>query len=326
METSEITATLQDGFPNLKFWRNKDPNHIYQVSFNYIFEINSDDMIFAGLFDWTGAKIYNLQADWIPWEYSVHEYGERTTVTISSEHFSEIGKIEFQFHIFYNDQINYHDPTYYYSNVTYNIKGLTEIKVDININGWNYEDFAEDTTGLALHVKVKEISNNYKIKLGKNINIPEEFFTVEDISPLEITNRTSEPDKHGIIFTGRRDIPTAFFSWMPEIDLYSKENAQSLYKHNNTFRCTATAASFGLDLSFGENLEFGKDYANLYLVYPIYGEINNPLYSHDPIIGIWTDAPSLSSFSCLGLISLPIIAIFIMRIRERSEKTRRKRV
>ncbi len=306
IETPDLRVKLLSGRPDIFFWaKNRTENYrkiaVFHVGFHYIAELFGDDLVIDDRTELSG-KTYNLASSLIEWELTIENFTNEIRATQTSSALDNGATISFVYHIYLEDIVVTQELNE--TTVTYSAKALSEVKFDIIINNWN---FSEGATGLAFHVKIHELMYRHRVRNGDKLNNPEEHMRL-NVSELARTNRTHDPTQHGIEFYDDKDLRTGYFAWTPEADVFD-ENGTYL----DTVNCTASAASYGYDADFGKGKHFGKEFINLFLVYPNFGDGNTLV--HDPIVGV--DDTERTSASLISLLTLPIIAFTIIAIQRR---------
>ncbi|NPD90211.1 MAG: hypothetical protein HGN29_15980 [Asgard group archaeon] len=307
IETPDIKVKLLAGKPDIFFWstqmnQKRRQTALFHVGFYYLAELFGDDLVIDNRQE-LGGKIYNLASSAVEWTLEIEEdTGDPNHImaTQTSSALADGATITFVYHIYLEDTIiteTLDDET-----VTYEAKALSEIKFDIIVNNWV---FSPEATGLALHVKIHEMQYRHRVRKGERVNAPEEGYKINE-TESDRTNRSTEPGRYGVEFLDGDD-RRAYFAWTPEADVFDENGT-----YIETVQCTASSASYGFDNDFGKGKEFAKEFINLFLVYPNYGDENKLV--HDPVIGI-DDASGVNS-SWFALFALPIIA-FVVLVRKR---------
>jgi hypothetical protein len=85
IKTPDMVVLLESAKPEILYWGNVDPNHVFRVSFNYLIELVGDDLIVDKLSEILGGKVINLVSDLVPWEYTIEECCEKITVTLGAD-------------------------------------------------------------------------------------------------------------------------------------------------------------------------------------------------------------------------------------------------
>lgn len=303
IETPDIRVKMLSGRPDIFFWIGSASETgrntmIFHVSFHYITELFGDDLTIDSR-DEFGGKTYNLASDDITWDLAITNTSNEITVTQTSSELDNGATLTFVYHVYLEDITvtqTLDDITY-----TYEVKALQEVKFDIVISDWT---FSEGAVGLALHVKIHENQYRHRVQSGDRVNVPEEYQVANMTDSANATDRTADPSRDGISFYDGDD-RTSYFAWTPEADVFD-ENGDYV----NTVGVTATSTSFGQDPTFGTGRAFGREFINLFLVYPNYGD--NLKLVHDPVLGI--DDSNAVSVSLYALLALPVLAIAALAI------------
>ena len=306
IETSNIKVKMHSGKPDIYFWLGSASEtgkntEVFHVSFHYITELYGDDLIIDSK-DEFGGKVYNLASDQISWTLDITNTTNEITVTQTSSELDNGATLTFVYHVYLEDVT----VTQTIDDVEYtnDIKGLKEIKFDIIIDGWT---FSEDAVGLALHVKVHENHFRHRVQLGDRVNMPEESQSANLPDEANATDRTADHTRDGIGFYDDDNL-LGYVAWTPEADVFDEEG-----NYVDTVTVNSTAASFGKDSSYGLGHAFGREFINLFLVYPNYGD--NLKLVHDPVIGI--NDTGYVSVSLYALLALPVIAIAALAINRK---------
>ncbi len=306
IETPDIKVKMLSGRPDIFFWigsasetgRNTE---IFHVSFHYITELFGDDLTIDSR-DEFGGKIYNLASDMITWDLAITNTSNEITVTQTSSELDNGATLTFVYHVYLEDVTvtqTINDTTY-----THEVKALQEVKFDIIIEGWT---FSEDAVGLAIHVKIHENRYRHRVQSGDRVNVPEDYQYANMTDSANATDRTADPSRDGIGFYDDDDLKS-YLAWTPEADVFDENGT-----YVDTVTVASTATSFGEDSSFGVGHAFGKEFINLYLVYPNYGD--NLKLVHDPVIGI--DDNDSVSVTLYALLALPVLAIAALAINRK---------
>ncbi len=307
IETPDIKVKLEAGKPDIFFWstqatQKRKQAPLFHVGFYYLAEIFGDDLVLDNRQE-LGGKIYNFASSAVEWTLDIDEdTGDpnHLIATQTSSALADGATITFVYHIYLEDTIV--TETLDDTVVTYEAKALSEVKFDIIVDGWV---FSPEATGLALHVKIHELQYKHRVRNGERVNAPEEGYRINE-TESDRTNRTTEPDRYGIEYMDDDD-RRAYFAWTPEADVFDENGT-----YIDTVQCIATAASYGFDEDFGKGMQFAKEFINLFLVYPNYGDENKLV--HDPVVGI--DDASGVNLSWVALFAIPIVA-FVVLVRKR---------
>lgn len=307
IETPDIKVKLHAGKPDIFFWatnvtQKRKQVAIFHVGFNYLAELFGDDLVIDNRQE-LGGKGYNLASSAVEWTLEINiDTGDPNHIMAiqTSSPLADGATISFVYHLYLEDTTV--TETLDEEIITYTAKALSEVKFDIIVENWV---FSPDATGLALHVKIHEMRYMHRVSNGEEVNEPEDDDS-RRIEEEERTNRIHESDRYGVEFFDN-DNRRAYFAWTPEADVF---NATGTYL--DTVSVTASALSYGFDNDFGKGKEFGKEFINLFLVYPNYGDGNKLV--HDPVIGI--DDISSASYSWFALFAIPIVA-FAVLVRKR---------
>ncbi|MCG3215451.1 MAG: hypothetical protein KAS63_01965 [Candidatus Heimdallarchaeota archaeon] len=306
-ETPDILVKLHAGKPDIFFWaRNRTDNEkkiaVFHVSFHFIAELFGDDLVIDDRTELNG-KMYNLASSIIEWDLTVENFTNEIRATQTSSALDNGATITFVYHIYYEDTVvtQQLDEN---TTITYNAKALTEVKFDIIVDNWN---FSEGATGLVFHVKIHEMKYLHRVQNGDRINVPEEDERRNTTEEME-ENRSQDPSRHGIEFYNDKDVRTGYFAWTPEADVFDENGT-----YIDTINATASATSYGFDQRFGNSRNFGREFINLFLVYPNYGNGNTLV--HDPVIGI--DDTQKTSASWISLAAIPVITFALIAIQRR---------
>ncbi len=306
IETPDIKVKMHSGKPDIFFWigsasETDRKTEIFHVSFHYITELFGEDLTIDSR-DEFGGKIYNLASDVITWDLDITNTSNEITVTQTSSELDNGATLTFVYHVYLEDVTvtqTLDDTTY-----TYEVKALQEVKFDIIIDGWT---FSEGTVGLALHVKIHENRYRHRVQNGDRVNVPEASQYANMTESANATDRTADPSRDGIGFYDDDDLKS-YFAWSPEADVFNETGT-----YVDTVAVSSTSTSFGEDSNFGVGHAFGREFINLYLVYPNYGD--NLKLVHDPVIGIDDNDPV--SASVFALLALPVIAIAAIAINRK---------
>ncbi len=306
IETPYVTVKLHEGKPDFFIWKTNATDNKklakFHISFTHLAELFGDDLIVDDRGELSGGKIYNLASNALTWDLVTENFTNEIRGTQTSSVLDNGATITFVYHVYLKDVVVTQDLNG--TIVSFTTKGLEEIKFDIIINNW---DFTPGAAGLVFNLKVHEIKYRHRIKVGEKVNQPEYGIHLnesEEFNPIR--NQTHE--EHGIAFTDNNDRIQAYFAWTPEADVFDENGT-----YVNTVPVTTSATSFGQDPTFGNGKSYGKEYINLNLVYPNYGD--GLKLVHDPIIGM----PETSgvSFGAIALIAIPTIAVTALIIRRK---------
>ena len=307
IETPDIKVKLLSGRPDIFFWAANVTNQrkqvaVFHVGFHYLAELFGDDLVIDNRQE-LGGKVYNLASDAVVWSLDINQdTGDPNHImaTQTSSPLADGATITFVYHIYLEDTVV--TETLDDTTVTYEAKALSEVKFDIIVDGWV---FSPEATGLALHVKIHEMQYRHRVRSGERVNTPEEGYRIN--TPEEArTNRTHESERYGVEFFDDDD-RRAYFAWTPEADVFDETGT-----YIETVSCSASAISYGFDQDFGRGMEFAREFINLFLIYPNYGDGNKLV--HDPVIGV-DDANGIS-YSWIALLAIPIVA-FVVLVRKR---------
>ena len=307
IKTPYITVKLNSGKPDIFIWKTDSTakpkrQALFHIGFYHIAELFGDDLIVDNRTELSSGKIYNLIDSSISWTLTVDDTLENEIrVTQISSQLDNGATISFVYHLYLvetevtqtlNDTV-----------IAYKVKELEEVKFDIIVDNWN---FTPGAVGLVFNIKVHELQYRHRIRTGEQLNKPEENIKPEGDEPK--TNRTQDPKKNGIEFRDNRERAYAYFAWTPEADVFDEYGT-----YIDTITCTASAASYGLDVNFGKGYQFGLEFINLLLVYPNYGD--GMKLVHDPIVGMY-DTTGLG-LSVVALLAIPILAAAALVIRRK---------
>ena len=306
IETPDIRVKMNSGKPDIFFWiggasetaRNTE---IFHVSFHYITELFGEDLTIDSR-DEFGGKFYNLASDVITWDLDITNTTNEITITQTSSELDNGATLTFIYHVYLEDVTvtqTINDTTY-----TYDVKALQEVKFDIVIEDWT---FSEGAVGLALHVKVHENRYRHRVQEGDRVNVPEDVQYANMTDSANATDRTADPSRDGIGFYDGDDLKS-YFAWTPEADIFDENGT-----YVDTVSVSSTSTSFGQDTSYGVGHAFGREFINLFLVYPNYGD--NLKLVHDPVIGI--DDNDAVSTSLYALLAIPVLAIAALAINRK---------
>ncbi len=307
IKTPYITVKLNEGKPDIFFWlSNEDAGKkdvsIFHVGFYHIGEVFGDDLIIDSRNDLLGGKIYNLVSSSIDWTITTENLTDEIVATQTSSSLDNGATISFVYHIYLQDVVvtqELNDTT-----VTYTTKGLKEIKFDIIVNNWN---FSPGAAGLFFNVKVHENQYRHRIQTGERVSMPEDGVRINNTSEF-VANRTQQYTRDGIGFNDNKDRLSAYFAWTEQADVFDQED-----NYLKTVNVTSSATSFGYDQSFGMGHEFGREYINLILAYPNYGD--GLKLVHDPVLGV-ADASGVSA-AWFALFAIPVLAAAALVIRKK---------
>ncbi len=310
IESDNFILKLHAGKPDLMIWQQNETTTgrqsripVFRVAFTHIVEVFSDNLTIGNRSD-LGGKVYNLASALISWTLTTSESDKEINATLTSDPFDNGAIIKFIFHLYFEDVTitqTLNDTTY-----THNIKALSEIKFDIIVENWL---FTEGATGLAFLVKVHEMAYRHQVRVGERVNIPEEEKSRENMP--HSTNRTADPKNHGIKF-GDSKTSYSYFAWTPQADIFDSEG-----NYLETVDVVASSTSFNHEGDNSKGRKFGKEYINVILAYPNYG--NERTLIHDPVIGI-DETPSGISYSSISLLALPITVILFTILVRRQRK------
>jgi hypothetical protein len=307
IETSNIKVKMHSGKPDIFFWLGSASEtgkntEVFHVSFHYITELFGNDLIIDSR-DEFGGKVYNLASDQITWTLDITNTTNEITITQTSSELDNGATLTFVYHVYLEDVTvtqTIDDVEY-----THEVKGLKEVKFDIIIDGWT---FSEDAVGLALHVKVHENHFRSRVQLGDRVNVPEESQSASMPDQANTTtDRTANHTRDGVGFYDDDDLK-GYFAWTPEADVFDEDGT-----YVDTVTVNSTATSFGEDSSYGIGHAFGREFINLFLVYPNYGD--NLKLVHDPVLGI--DDTGYVSVSLYAFLAIPVIAIAALAINRK---------
>ena len=305
--TPYITVKLNSGKPDIFIWKTNSTDKpkrqaLFHIGFYHIAELFGDDLIVDSRTELIGGKIYNLVDSSISWTLSVNDTLENEIrVTQTSSQLDNGATISFVYHLYLEEtEVS---QTLDDTVIVYKVKGLQEVKFDIIVDNWN---FTPEAVGLIFNIKVHELQYRHRIRTGDQVNKPEENVKPEGTEPK--TNRTQDPKKNGIEFRDDKERAYAYFAWTPEADVFDENNT-----YVETISCTASAASYGLDVNYGKGYQFGLEFINLLLVYPNYG--NGMKLVHDPVVGMY-DTTGLG-LSVVALLAIPILAAAALVIRRK---------
>lgn len=306
IETPYITVKLNEGKPDFFIWETNSTDNrrmaMFHISFTSIAELFGDDLIVDNRDEFLGGKIYNLASSTITWDLVTENFTNEIRGTQTSSVLDNGATIAFVYHVYLEDVIITQDLDG--TPVTYTVQGLKEIKFDIIINNWN---FTPGAAGLVFNLKVHEMQYRHRVRVGERVNQPEYGTIINEDHELT-PNRTQLHEENGIAFTDDRDRLEAYFAWAPVADVFYENGT-----YVETVPVVASATTFGYDQQFGHGYAFGKEFINLNLVYPNYGD--GLKLVHDPIIGV----PETSgvSFGTIALIAIPTIAVTALIIRRK---------
>ena len=306
IETPDLRVKLNSGRPDIFFWaKNRTENFrkiaVFHVGFYHMAELFGDDLVVDDRNELSG-KIYNLASSIIEWDLLIENFTNEIRATQTSSALDNGATISFVYHLYLEDVVVTQELDS--TTITYSAKALSEVKFDIIVDNWN---FSEGATGLVFHVKIHELMYKHRVQRGEKVNSPEEHMRV-NVSEEMQTNRTHNPTKHGIEFYGDKDVRTAYFAWTPEADVFDEKGT-----YIDTVNCTTSIASYGYDEQFGKGQHFGREFINLFMVYPNYGDGNTLV--HDPVIGL--DDTQRTSVSWTSLVVLPILAFALIVINRK---------
>ena len=306
IKTPYITVKLNEGKPDIFFWlTDEDPGKkdasMFHIGFYHIAEIFGSDLIVDSQ-DELGGKIYNLASSTIDWTITSENNTNEIVLTQTSSVLDNGATIAFVYHIYLEDIVvteDLNDTT-----ITYNVKGLKEIKFDIIVDDWT---FTPGAAGLFFNVKVHDNQYRHRVQAGEHISQPEDAVRINNTEEFT-ANRTQDHTRDGVGFNDDKDNLIAYFAWTPEADVFDQEG-----NYLETVNVTATSTSFGYDPSFGMGHEFGREYINLQIAYPNYGD--GLVLVHDPVLGI-ADASGVSA-AWFALLAIPILAAAALVIKRK---------
>jgi hypothetical protein len=307
IETPDIKVKLLSGRPDIFFWaanvtQGRKQVAVFHVGFHYLAELFGDDTVIDNRQE-LGGKVYNLASSAVEWALDLDtDTGDPNHLIAiqTSSPLADGATLQFVYHIYLEDTIV--TETLNETTFTYEAKALSEVKFDIIVEDWV---FSPGATGLALHVKVHEMQYRHRVRNGERVNAPEDGPKINETESAR-TNRTHEPERYGIEFFDENN-RRAYFAWTPEADVFDENGT-----YIETVNVSASAVSYGFDTDFGKGKEFAKEFINLFLVYPNYGDGNKLV--HDPVIGI--DDASGVSYSWIALLAIPIVALAVL-VRKR---------
>ena len=308
IETESIVVKLNEGKPDFFIYkvgsdfsgRSKDP--MFHISFSYVAEIFGDDLVVDDRTELLGGKIYNLASELITWDLVTENTTNEIIGTQTSSVLDNGATITFVYHVYLEDVVVEEeiDGTI----VSYTVKGLEEIKFDIIVNNWNFTPGAQ---GLVFAIKVHELQYRHRVRVGERVNQPETGDLIDETHVFDpVRNQTHE--ENGIAFLDDRDRLQAYFAWANQADVFFENGT-----YVDTVPVVATSSSYGMDPQFGVGHVFGKEFINLNLIYPNYGDGLKLI--HDPIIGM----PDTSgvSFGLIAMIAIPTLAAAALIIRRK---------
>lgn len=305
IETPYVTVKLHEGKPDFFVWQTNATDNKklakFHIAFSHIAELFGDDLIVDSKGELSGGKIYNLASNAISWDLVTENFTNEIRGTQTSSILDNGATITFVYHVYLQDVVITQDLNG--TIVSFTTKGLEEIKFDIIINNWI---FTPGATGLVFNVKVHELRYKHRIRVGERVNQPEADIISETHEFNPIRNQTHE--EYGFAFVDDRDRLQNYFAWTPEADVFDENGT-----YVETVPVVASATSFGQDPTFGNGKSFGKEFINLNLVYPNYGD--GLKLVHDPIFGM----PDVSgvSFGLIALIAIPTLAAAALVIRRK---------
>jgi hypothetical protein len=299
IETSSIVVKLNEGKPDFFIYkvgssfagRNKDP--MFHIHFTHVAELFGDDLVVDDRDELLGGKIYNLASDTITWDLVTENTTNEIIGTQTSSILDNGATITFVYHVYLEDITVEEDING--TIVSYTVKGLEEIKFDIIVNNWNFTPGAQ---GLVFGVKVHELQYRHRVRIGNRVNQPETGDLINETHVFDpVRNQTHE--ENGFGFVDDRDRLQAYFAWTNQADIFDENGT-----YVETIPVVASSTSYGHDPTFGMGHEFGREFINLNLVYPNYGD--GMKLVHDPVIGL----PDTSgvSFGLIALIAVPTLA------------------
>ncbi len=308
IQTPNMTLKLNEGRPDLFFRISEDASPrrsddtMFHIGFYHIGEVFGDDLIVDNQDELLGGKIYNLASPTIDWTLTSENTSNEITATQTSSVLDNGATISFVYHIYLEDIVVTQELNE--TTVTYNVKGLKEIKFDIIVDNWI---FSPGAAGLFFNVKVHELQYRHRVQTGEQISQPEDAIRINNTDEF-VANRTQDYTRDGIGFTDDKDNLAAYFAWTPVADVFAQDET-----YLDTINVTATATSFGYDPDFGQGKEFGREYINLQLAYPNYGD--GLVMVHDPVLGI-ADASSVSA-AWFALFAIPVLAAAALVIKRK---------
>ncbi|MHA1200517.1 MAG: hypothetical protein ACTSQF_14445 [Candidatus Heimdallarchaeaceae archaeon] len=307
IKTPYITVKLNEGKPDIFFWlTDDDPGRkdetMFHIGFYHIAEVFGDDLIVDNRDELLGGKMYNLASPLIDWTVTTENSTNEIVATQTSSVLDNGATISFVYHLYLEDIVvtqELNDTI-----VTYNVKGLKEIKFDIIVDNWT---FSPGAAGLIFNVKVHENQYRHRIQNGDQVSQPEDAIRINNTDEFS-ANRTQDHTRDGVGFNDDKDNLVAYFAWTPEADIFDQDD-----NYLETVNVTATATSFGYDMAYGQGHAFGKEFINLQLAYPNYGD--GLVLVHDPVLGI-NDASGVSA-AWFALFAIPVLAAAALVIKRK---------
>ncbi len=274
IETDFLSMKLHEGKPDMMFWLvnssegKKMP--VFHVSFTHIAELFGDDLLVHNMGELSG-EAFNLASSSFDWTLTKETLTNEVRGTITSDILENGATISFVFHVYLEDiliteEIN---ETNTIITTTYQIKSVSEIKFDIIVDNWT---FSPEATGLVFAVKIHELAYKHRVQASDGVNVTEDGYE-------KPANATKNENKHGIEFYDESDGRSSYFTWVPTAQVYDTED--SIVSEVNV---TSSMNNDGFDEDFGKGKKFGRDFINLFLSYPNYGDGLKMV--HDPTIGI----------------------------------------
>lgn len=307
IKTPYLTVKLNEYKPDIFFWlADEDPGRrdatMFHIGFYSIAEVFGDDLIVDNRDELLGGKMYNLASSTIDWSITTENTTNEIVATQTSSVLDNGATISFVYHIYLEDVVVTQDLNG--TEVTYNVKGLKEIKFDIIVDNWT---FSPGAAGLLFNVKVHENQYRHRVQNGEQVSQPEDAIRINNTDEFS-ANRTQDYTRDGIGFNDNKDNLIAYFAWTPVADVFDQDD-----NYLETVNVTATATSFGYDMTYGQGREFCQEYINLQLVYPNYGD--GLVLIHDPVLGVG-DASGVSA-TLIALLAIPLLAAAALVIRRK---------
>ncbi len=308
IETSSITVKLNEGKPDFFIWKQgstftgRSKDAMFHISFSHVAELFGDDLVVDNRDELLGGKIYNLASDTITWDLVTENTTNEIKGTQTSSVLDNGATITFVYHVYLVDVLVEEDING--TLVSYTVKGLEEIKFDIIVNNWNFTPAAQ---GLVFGIKVHELQYRHRVRVGERVNQPEIGDLINETHVFD-PDRNQTHEQNGIGFEDNRDRLQAYFAWTNQADVFDENGT-----YVSTVPVVASSTSYGYDPQFGQGREFGREFINLNLVYPNYGD--GLKLVHDPIVGM----PETSglSFGLIALIAIPTLAAAALVIRRK---------
>ncbi|RLI70667.1 MAG: hypothetical protein DRP02_07175 [Candidatus Gerdarchaeota archaeon] len=273
VQTEYLTLKILDNSPNFIWWlgNQSSADEIYQVNFHLIQEFFGSDSILDNITE-LGGIAYIFKGN--QWSVDIVESDAAVQVTLTLAGLSNGAMIQFIITVFEEDQTLPNTE----------IKGLSEVKIDIIVDNWH---FSKDAKGYAIQTIISEMQHKHQMRIRNG-------------TQTENGNhhRTMQFEN---IEHGTKKV--AYYKWATFANVYS----------NDTLIDTIDVGTFySIDIPRIPGPASGSP--NVFLTYPNYG--NGYKLVHDPSVGVYPNSLSipLSTIAILGgLVMIVAIAVIIKK-------------